>query len=154
DDGDDLLARSRASAGAARATIEVTGETTAQAARRLIQRDGVARVAALNFASAKNPGGGFLGGAKAQEEDLARASALYACLITQRAYSDWTRACGSMIYPDHIISSPGVPFFRDDRLDLLEDPFVCSILTAPAPNAGEAARHGEPRDEVSRALHD
>ncbi len=57
--------------------IEVTGETTAEAARRLVEREGVLHVAAVNFASARNPGGGFLRGAKAQEEDLARCYALY-----------------------------------------------------------------------------
>src|SRR5579863_2784511 len=45
--------------------LEVTPETTATAARRLVEREGHGRVAALNFASARNPGGGFLGGAKA-----------------------------------------------------------------------------------------
>jgi len=34
-------------------------------------------VICLNFASAKNPGGGFLGGSQAQEESLARSSGLY-----------------------------------------------------------------------------
>jgi len=151
DDGAALLARAGRGAGQP-PQVEVTGETTAEAARRLSQRDGIARVAALNFASAKNPGGGFLGGAKAQEEDLARCSGLYACLLTQREYYDVNRACPSMLYTDHIIYSPAVPFFRGDDLRLLDDPFVCSIITAPAPNAGEAARHREDRDSVSRAL--
>src|SRR5258705_8268933 len=61
-------------------SFEVTGETTGAAARRLASTH--AHVAVLNFASAKNPGGGFLGSARAQEEDLARASALYPCLLT------------------------------------------------------------------------
>jgi uncharacterized protein (TIGR02452 family) len=124
-------------------TLEVTGETTAQAARRLVEHESVGRVAALNFASAKNPGGGFLGGAKAQEEDLARCSALYACQVTQREYYDANRACASMLYTDHLIYSPDVPFFRDERLDLLEAPFLVSLLTSPAPNAGEAYKRGE-----------
>src|SRR5262245_28027875 len=118
----------------------VTAETTAQAARRLVQDEGVARVAALNFASAKNPGGGFLGGARAQEEDLARCSALYACQLTQSGYYDANRDDPSMVYTDHIIYSPDVPFFRDDQLGLREVPFLCSLITAPAPNAGEALR--------------
>lgn len=122
--------------------IEVTDETTAAAARRLVAVEGVDDVVALNFASAKNPGGGFLGAAKAQEEDLARASALYPCLLTAPAYYEANRACGTMLYTDHIIWSPRVPFFRDDKLVLLEAPFLLSILTAPAPNAGEAARRG------------
>jgi len=118
--------------------IEVTEETTAEAGRRLVEQERVPRVVALNFASAKNPGGGFLSGAKAQEEDLTRCSALYGCLIRQHAYYDANRAPPSFLYTDHIIYSPDVPFFRDDQLTLLEAPFPLSIITAPAPNAGEA----------------
>lgn len=105
----------------------------------------------LNFASAKNPGGGFLRGAKSQEEDLARCSALYE--LTQRAYYDANRECGSMLYTNHVLHSPEVPFFRDESLDLLASPFTASVVTAPAPNAGEALRNGrETRGDVARAL--
>ena len=98
---------------------EVSAETTGAAALRL-RGEGGERVLALNFASAKNAGGGFINGAKAQEEDLARASALYPCLIGQRGYYEANRRCGSMIYTDHLIYSPDVPFFRDDGWALLE----------------------------------
>ena len=123
---------------AASARVEVTAETTAEAGRRLVEAEQVPRVVALNFASAKNPGGGFLGGAKAQEEDLARCSALYPCLRRQRGYYDANRSFPSLLYTDHIIYSPDVPFFRDERLRLLEQPYLLSIITSPAPNAGEA----------------
>jgi uncharacterized protein (TIGR02452 family) len=127
----------------ARTTIlEVTPESTAQAARRLVGQ-GHGRALALNFASAKNPGGGFLRGAKAQEEDLARCSALYVCQLEQPAYYAANRACGSMLYTDHLIYSPDVPFFRDERLELLDVPFSVSIITSPAPNAGNAGPCGE-----------
>jgi uncharacterized protein (TIGR02452 family) len=123
--------------------IEVTAETTAEAARRLVVPEGGARIVALNFASAKNPGGGFLGGAKAQEEDLARCSALYKCQLTQPEYYQANRAQSSMLYTDHLIYAPEVPFFRDDGLELLPEPFTVSIITSPAPNAGEARQRGE-----------
>jgi uncharacterized protein (TIGR02452 family) len=129
-----LVAARPSGAGAPR--IEVVRATTADAARRLFEDEGAKNAVALNFASARNPGGGFLGGAKAQEEDLARRSALYACLLTRRAYYDANRAESSLLYTDHIIYSPAVPFFRDRKLDLLEAPFLASIITAPAPNAG------------------
>ena len=132
--------------------VEVTDETTAAAGRRLVG-EGEARVAALNFASAKNPGGGFLGGAKAQEEDLARCSALYTCLLRQPRYYEVNRATASMIYTDHLIYSPDVPFFRDERLALLDAPFTLSIVTAPAPNAGEALRRDRgAKAEIREAL--
>lgn len=133
---------------APRPRFEVTGETTAAAARRLFADEGQRHVLALNFASARNPGGGFLGGAKAQEEDLCRCSALYSCQIEHRAYYDENRASGSMLYTDHLLYSPDVPFFRDERLSLLEAPFLVSIITSPAPNAGEAAHKG--RGESAR----
>src|SRR5882672_8376445 len=47
--------------------IEVTDETTQAAARRLVSGECVSDLVLLNFASARNPGGGFLSGAKAQE---------------------------------------------------------------------------------------
>lgn len=137
------LPRKEALAGRGRPYIEVTTEKTGAASRRLVETEGVSGVVALNFASAKNPGGGFLGGAKAQEEDLARCSALYPCLVTQREYYDVNRAERSPLYTDHVIYSPEVPFFRDERLELLERPFTVSIITAPAPapNAGAARRN-------------
>jgi uncharacterized protein (TIGR02452 family) len=117
-------------------TIEVTSEKTATAGRRLVEVEGIERVVILNFASARNPGGGFLGGAKAQEEDLARCSALYPCLEAQTVYYEANRASETLLYTDHLIYSPGVPFFRDDDLALLERPVLLSVITAPAPNAG------------------
>jgi len=127
--------------------IEVTDETTARAARR------IPHSVLLNYASAKNPGGGFLGGAKAQEEDLARCSALYHCQLTQRAYYDANRGVTSMLYTDHLIYSRDVPFFRDEQLNLLEEPFLASVITSPAPNAGEALkRNPDARPAIKAAL--
>ena len=67
--------------------VTVESATTLEAARRL--RGEYDRVALLNFASAKNPGGGFLGNARAQEESLARASGLYTCLLTQPGHYEF-----------------------------------------------------------------
>jgi uncharacterized protein (TIGR02452 family) len=133
--------------------VEVTNETTTAAARRLIRDEGEQHVVALNFASAKNAGGGFLTGAKAQEEDITRCSALYKCLVKIPEYYEANRATSSMLYTDHIIYSPDVPFFRNDRLELLDEPYPLSIITSPAPNAGEHLRrkpHGAA--EISETL--
>ena len=133
--------------------IEVTGETTSRAARRLYTDEGVRGVLALNFASARRVGGGFLGGAKAQEEDLCRGSALYPCLETQPAYYDANRAERSSFYTDHAIWSPQVPFFRDDRKVLLDEPYLVSILTMPAPNAAELRTRPDAGPELRATLH-
>ncbi|MDN3026958.1 TIGR02452 family protein [Streptomyces sp. S.PB5] len=115
--------------------VEVTGESSLEAARRL---GGVPAV--LNFASARNPGGGYLNGAQAQEEALCRASALYACVRQARDFYDHHRAHRDAFYTDRVIHSPAVPVFRDDRGRLLDEPYVAGFLTAAAPNAGVIRR--------------
>lgn len=123
-------------------TITVSNQTTLAAAFAL--RNSYARVACLNFASAKNPGGGFLGGSQAQEESLARASGLYASLQTQPAFYTYHRQLGTSLYSDHAIFSPQVPVFRDDKDRLLATPWVTDVITAAAVNAG-AIRQNEPQ---------
>jgi uncharacterized protein (TIGR02452 family) len=114
-------------------TIEVVNETTTQAAVRL-QSLGKDNLVALNFAAARNPGGGFLAGANAQEEDLCRSSTLYACLKSKPLFYNKNVLCEDSYYTDDIIYSPYVPFFRDEYTLFLEKPFSLSIITAPAPN--------------------
>ncbi len=117
-------------------TIEVTAETTQHAARRLVESESVADLVLLNFASARNAGGGFINGARAQEEDLCRCSGLYQCLISQRGYYDANRKQESALYTDHLIYSPNVPWFRTRSRDDPDILILASVITAPAPNAG------------------
>lgn len=118
--------------------IEVTNESTLSAARRL--GDGTA---CLVFASARKPGGGFLTGARAQEEDIARASALHACLSTVPDYYTHHRADHDLRYSDRIIYAPAVPVFRDHGGQLLDEPYRTAMLTAAAPNLS-AIRRNQP----------
>jgi uncharacterized protein (TIGR02452 family) len=111
--------------------VEVTPETTLAAARRL-----GGDVACLVFASAKHPGGGFRNGAQAQEESLARATALYACQLAAPEFYEFHRRQKDLRYTDRIIYSPAVPVFRDDDGALLAQPYPVSFLTAAAPNLG------------------
>lgn len=129
--------------------FDVKNETAFQALARLAASGG--HVACLNFASAKNPGGGFLNGSLAQEEALACASGLYPCLLKAPEYYERNRANRSALYLDLVIYSPLVPFFRNDAGALLEKPVLASMITSPAPNAGAIAqnepanrRHVEP----------
>jgi uncharacterized protein (TIGR02452 family) len=113
--------------------VSVTRESTLEAAYRLSDDN----VCVLNFASAKHPGGGFLRGAIAQEESLARSSALYHTLIEHpEFYEENKRSCRHSpgIYTDYVIHSPEVPVIRNDRGDWLEDPYTMSVITSPAPN--------------------
>ncbi len=130
----------------------VTGESSLEAARRLTGRSSEP-VVVLNFASARNPGGGFLNGAQAQEEALCRASALYACLREIREFYDHHRAHRDPFYTDRVIHSPAVPVFRDDRGRLLDTPYEIGFLTAAAPNAGVVLRRTPERaPDIPHAL--
>ena len=120
--------------------FEVRNETTLAAVRRLIEL-GHADPLCLNFASAKNPGGGFLGGAEAQEENLAKSSGLYPCIVQKSEMYEANRAHKSCIYLDDMIYSPKVPVFRDDDYGLLDEPYLASMVTAPAVNRGAIARN-------------
>ncbi|MFD5792168.1 TIGR02452 family protein [Streptomyces diastatochromogenes] len=129
--------------------FEVTGESSLEAARRLAD----APVAVLNFASARNPGGGYLNGAQAQEEALCRGSALYTCLLQARDFYDHHRTHRDPFYTDRVIHTPAVPVFRDDRGRLLPEPYLAGFLTAAAPNAGVVLRTAPERvGELPAAL--
>lgn len=137
--------------------IEVTNETTLGAAKRLydsLTGVGNPSLCLLNFASAKNPGGGFQNGAEAQEESLARASGLYACLQTHSDdfYEPNRRNPKDGLYSHAILYSPKVPFFRQDDGSLCP-PWYASVITSPAPNAGVALKK-RGASEVSEALHE
>ena len=113
-----------------RAVLDLTGQ-------------GAEKVGVLNFASAKNPGGGFLNGAMAQEESLAASGGLYRTLTPHEEYYRRNRACGTMMYTGCAIYSPEVVFFRDEKFRLLPRPVTASVLTLPAVNLGQVMQKGE-----------
>ncbi|KOR31002.1 hypothetical protein TI04_03140 [Achromatium sp. WMS2] len=119
----------------------VVNETTLAGAARVLQTTGEP-VLALNFASARNPGGGFLNGSQAQEESLAVSSALYESLLQKIAFYRKHRNSASLLYSDTMILSPDCPVFRDDSGSLLDAPYLVSFITSPAPNAGAIRAKG------------
>jgi uncharacterized protein (TIGR02452 family) len=133
--------------------FEVANETSLSAARRCVVEFCRTQTLCLNFASAKNPGGGFLGGSQAQEESLARSSALYASLVTQLdTYYATNRSCGTALYTDCMIVSPSVPVFRTDDGSLLAEPYLLAILTSPAVNAGAVLRNEPEKESLIRPV--
>ena len=119
--------------------VQVANETTLMAAWRLT--DMGERVLALNFANGIHPGGGFLGGARAQEEVLCRSSALYATLEGDPMYAAHRRR-PQPDSTDWAILSPDVPVFRDDEGTACDAPWMLSTLTCAAPYAPAL---GQPR---------
>ena len=107
----------------------------------------------MNFANAIYPGGGFLNGARAQEESLCRCSTLYASLSSQAAREmyDYNALHLNPVDSDYMLLSPHVSVFRDAKLQFLEKPFSVSVITVPAPN-----RYGRavdvPQDELDLVM--
>ena len=127
--------------------ISVENMTTLEAARRLINEG--RRPAVLNFASATDPGGGFLAGARSQEEYLARSSGLYACIRDNAMYA-FHRSRRDPLYTNYVIYSPDVPVFRSDNGSLLDEPYTVGIVTCPAVNARKMVH--ERSNEIGGAM--
>ncbi|WP_206169025.1 MULTISPECIES: TIGR02452 family protein [unclassified Variovorax] len=127
-----------------RASVEVVNETTLAGISRAL-RESNDRVAALNFASARNPGGGFLGGSLAQEESLASSSALYSSLLQAPEFYEQHRSTASCLYSDALILSPDCPVFRADDGRLMQQPELVTFITCAAPNAGAVTKN-QPND--------
>ncbi|MBD2302083.1 TIGR02452 family protein [Nostoc sp. FACHB-190] len=138
--------------------FEVRNETTLMGSERIAKSGKLPQIGVLNFASAKNPGGGFLKGAQAQEESLARSSALYKSLLKCREYYDFHRSERSLLYSNWMIYSPSCPVFKNDDGELLEQPYFVNFITSPAPNAGMIQKNQQhlsvqiPEVLMSRAL--
>jgi uncharacterized protein (TIGR02452 family) len=134
--------------------FEVTGETTLEAAARLLGENNNEKIVALNFASAKNAGGGFLRGSVAQEESIARSSALYPSLLKAPDYYSTHRNNPNLLYTDNMIYSPGVPVFRDDDGTLLDQPYLLSVITSPAANKGAIIQNKvSGLDQIEEVMH-
>ena len=123
--------------------IVVKNCTVLQAATTMVASG--EKIGCLNFASAKNPGGGFLGGAIAQEESLAVSSALYPTLMKHMEMYNYNRSQHTYLYSDYMIYSPDVIVFRNDKGELLESPYQLSIITSPAVNVG-AIKNNKPSE--------
>jgi uncharacterized protein (TIGR02452 family) len=122
-------------------TFTVAPESTLQGAARLSASGAYQRIVVLNFASAKKPGSGFLGGAQAQEESLARSSALYLSLLRCPEFYAYHRSLDTCLYSDRMIYSPRCPVVRDDGGHWLASPYVVDFITSAAPNAGAIMRN-------------
>ncbi len=105
-----------------------------------VKNNPVETIAALNFASSKNPGGGWSSGAVAQEESLARSSALVQSLQLEDClpfYSTANQKTKSFAHEEQLrnglIYSHGVPFFvgQDEKFC---EPVYCSVISCAAVN--------------------
>ena len=105
------------------------------------------RIAVLNFASYKNPGGGFMVGSRAQEECLCHESFLYNVLkefedsyyVSNR--SDLNRA----LYRNKALYSPNVVFEHNDEVRKTD------VITCASPNFSAAEKFVK-REENNKVM--
>ena len=109
------------------------------------------RPLALNFAYGIHPGGGFLHGARAQEEVLCRSSALYQTLVGDPMYEEH-RKRQLPDSTDWAIYSPDVPVFRMDDGTELQHPWLLSFITCAAPYA-PATGQRQSGDLLQKRIH-
>lgn len=138
-----------------RGHIELKDETTLHAAIRLskdlkIPQD---EIVVLNYASARNPGGGFDTGANAQEESIARQTSLISSITQTRVREmyDYNRKEKSLLYSDYMIYTPGAVIFRDDNEEYMQEPSLTSIITCPAANLTNSKKDGN-IDEIHKVM--
>ncbi len=94
------------------------------------------RILLLNLASAVRPGGGVRDGMGGQEEDLCRKSTLLLSLESDEAkpYYEYNNGLNTRMGSDAVILTPDVVVFRDEKGELLDEPFTISVITCSAPN--------------------
>ncbi|MBQ5331226.1 MAG: TIGR02452 family protein [Oscillospiraceae bacterium] len=88
----------------------------------------------LNFANPVHAGGGYIMGARAQEESICRASGLYYTISTETAYYRDNIPRYTAGGRDNFIYSSNVPVIRDDSFVRLDDPIRTSFITSAAVN--------------------
>lgn len=122
--------------------IYITAEDSLSAAERLV-REGKKPVV-LNFASGRNPGGGYKRGTVGQEEDLCRTTHLASRLESPEAapFYRYHAQAGSSLFSDYCIYTPDVGV--GGAL------WTCAFLTCAAPNIGRITH--EEWDEVRTVL--
>lgn len=130
--------------------VEISNLTTLNAAK-LLTASGK-KVAVLNFANPITPGGGFLNGARAQEESLCRSSTLYQSIRGDQMYAWHLNQSDSRLASNWCIWSPDLLVFRNEYGDLTERLWSISVLTCAAPQAAYASRQ-QIRELMTSRIH-
>lgn len=141
--------------------IDTVPMTTVEAINKY---GGNSKIAALNFASYKEPGGMFLNGSSAQEESLCHESNLYNILEAFKVrYYEWNiRHKNKALYFNRALYTPNVRFTgslsdcNDNEASIRVNYYrLCDIITCAAPNYTAARRYcNVSNDENKKACID
>lgn len=98
------------------------------------------KLAVLNFASYKNPGGMFMNGSMAQEESLCHESTLYLVLYKCTPFYEYNRDHLNNSFYDHrVLYTPNIIFESKDH----SKQRVADVITCAFPNLAPALRYGK-----------
>jgi len=133
--------------------IQLVAKDTVSALFENVENTENSKTALLNFASYKNAGGGFLGGAVAQEEALCAESFLYNVLSSEKImsahYEPNRKKLNNGTYGNNHIYSPNIRFFRGEQT------VVSDVITCAAPNRSMAIRYNQSLfPELDRAMQE
>ena len=104
------------------------------------------KIAVLNFASYRHPGGGYINGSMAQEEALCAESILYNVLRGKEYFYNYNNLhTNCNLYTNRALYTPDILFERDGKK------VFCDVITCAAPNRG-ALKQGISDKENSIAL--
>lgn len=101
------------------------------------------KIAVMNFASFKYPGGAFLSGSMAQEEALCHKSFLYNVLERQTSFYEENQFhLNRGLYENAALYSPSVFFINNEQ-----QVAICNVITCAAPNRSAAMRYQKVSEE-------
>lgn len=127
--GEELLFENREKEKVVLNNVYIVPEDSFQAAKRYNNP------LVMNFANAHKPGGGFEFGATAQEEALCRCSTLIASIGSEKAKEmyQYNNSHIISVESDYMLLSK-VCVFRNEKCELVKEPFLAGVITVPAPN--------------------
>lgn len=114
----------------------------------VIKEDGPITV--LNFASAKNPGGGWLNGSQAQEEAIARSSTMYQHIKDVHEFYKNPKHHKNGFYDSDIIYSENISMIKNPSDKYFDNPIPFNMITSCAVNV--SALPNANKDEVYKAM--
>lgn len=131
--------------------IEVIPLDTISAAIAEHKKNPTGKICILNFASYKNPGGGFMNGSLAQEEAICYCTNLYPNLAKNWVwYETHKRTLNRGAYSDECLVSHNVSVVAAEpgRLLPVEERFEIDVITCAAPNWNSAIRYSSDDTEL------
>ena len=109
------------------------------------------KIAVLNFASFKHPGGMFLKGSTAQEECICHSSTLYPVISAfDDTYYYYNRSNKNKgLYKNRMLYTPDIVFMNDSGKTKIAD-----VITMAAPNRGVALKNGVSETEIEYTMRE